>query len=172
MTSHKYKLVDEKNETAYKKLIKKKKVQYMENEIYENKYNCKNMWKCLKNSISLDNSNDGIKTIKVNNSKYENDKDIAHVLNNYFIQSIKEITSEIEDISFDCKHQAIHTSSFKFEQIIIEDIVPTSRKGIGQICPTLVFHTKMSRFAQLCMETHLLFNDKNSTKCTMNRLLD
>ena len=42
--------------------------------------------------------------IKVNNNTYENDKDIANSLNKYFIESIREMTSESHFLRLSTTH--------------------------------------------------------------------
>lgn len=66
---------------TYKKLVKIKKVKYMENKVKMNENNAKEMWKHLKQTVCLTRDNEGIKKVMIDGVLVANEMELANGLN-------------------------------------------------------------------------------------------
>lgn len=78
----------------YSKMIKKASNNYTKMSIKECEGDSKAMWKKLKELISEKQSE--VEKIEISGNILSNEKQVAETLNNYFIDSIKELNSNIK----------------------------------------------------------------------------
>ncbi|XP_067642463.1 uncharacterized protein [Eurosta solidaginis] len=106
----------------YKKLIKIKKIKYMEKYIALTSSDRKLMWKHLKQAVNLTEVRDNILTVIVNGKRYETPEDIAQALNSFFVDSISDINREIETLDSGDSVQYTVSTCLKFQEVTVDDI--------------------------------------------------
>ncbi|XP_036332761.1 uncharacterized protein LOC118744128 [Rhagoletis pomonella] len=107
----------------YKRMVKVKKVKYLEHKITVNIGDSKSMWKHLKNCISMSKEINAINKVLIHNNLYTTENEIAQSLNNYFIDSIIEITSNIEPGKKESFTTPNCTHNFKFIEIETDEVL-------------------------------------------------
>ena len=110
----------------YGNLLKFKKKKYYEEKIDINRGNPKLMWKTLKQLIKGEDHSFNIKTISfdINNSKVVASEltELANHFNNYFISSIREIVSTVENIENSNIYIQCNSNLNGFQPITIQDV--------------------------------------------------
>ncbi|XP_067619860.1 repetitive organellar protein-like [Eurosta solidaginis] len=106
----------------YKKLVKIKKVKYMENKVEMNENNAREMWKHLKQAVCLTRDNEGIKKAIIDGMMVENETELANGLNRFFINSVIEINNIIEPCRIALSDVQIN-SRLKFAKITTDEVI-------------------------------------------------
>lgn len=106
----------------YKKLVKIKKVKFMENKVKMSENNAKEMWKHLKQAACLTEDNDGIKKVVIDGVLVENDTEVANKLNLFFINSVIEINRNIPSIDLVMNNNQA-SCTFKFSNITTAEVI-------------------------------------------------
>ena len=106
----------------YKKMVRIKKIKYLENEINRNCSDSKKLWNSLKKTVSMQTVSSSIDKILVNGAIIEGDIDIANSFNRFFVESIVEINSKIDIISNYTLDLIQLDSNFKFNMVTVCDI--------------------------------------------------
>ena len=117
----------------YKKMVRTKKIQYLENKIDQNCDNSKKMWDCLKNTICIKNNRNRIDKILINGAIVEGDINIANSFNNYFVDSIIDINSNIDVIDRLSFELVRCDSRFIFENVTVCDIIAIVKRFRNKI---------------------------------------
>jgi hypothetical protein len=108
----------------YKKLIKIKKRQYIQNKINDAKFDQAKMWKCLKDLVKNNSNDREICELSINDVKYEDKSTIANKLNEFYIDSIHEIQQTIvwnrNDLSYDMSKWI--EATFSFHPITLDEL--------------------------------------------------
>ncbi|XP_067631780.1 uncharacterized protein spt4 isoform X1 [Eurosta solidaginis] len=112
----------------YKKLIKIKKIKYMEKNIALNSSDRKLMWKHLKQAVNLTEVRDNILTVIVNGIRYETPEDIAQALNSFFVDSIGDINREIETLDSGDSVQYTVSTCLKFQEVTVDDVILVAKR--------------------------------------------
>lgn len=105
----------------------------MENKIETNRDNCKNMWKCLKSAINMTDKNGSIDEITINNRVINEKLEMANYLNNYFINSVKDIVNNIETVRNTTNFEFNSATQCKFQEITTEYIINIVKKFENKI---------------------------------------
>ena len=106
----------------YKKMVRIKKVKYLENQIDRNCDDSKKMWSSLKKAINMKTEITSIDKILVEGAIIEGDINIANSFNRFFVNSIVEINNKIDiinNVSLDLVHCE---GSFSFDRVTVCDI--------------------------------------------------
>ena len=125
-----YKIV----KNRYKKLVRIKKIRYLENEIDRNQDDSKKMWSCLKKTIGKQSVISTVDKILINGAIVEGDIDIATSFNRFFVDSIVQINNNIEIIDNFTLELVYCDSRFCFNMVTvsdIEEIVNKFKRKIG-----------------------------------------
>jgi hypothetical protein len=78
----------------YKNSLRKAENNYILNKIETNRYRGKELWQILKSLY--DNKKEELREVEFNNIRTNDEKEIAHNFNEFFVKSIKEIQDNIE----------------------------------------------------------------------------
>lgn len=111
--------------TTYKKLIKRKKSEYIQTQIIESKNDQKLMWKNLKKIVKIKEVARNYDEIMFDNIRCEDNLEISDRFNNYFIDSVIAIQNEIDNIPrrrSDNDNVRMNTINFKFRRVSLEEI--------------------------------------------------
>lgn len=82
----------------YKEMIETERVNFYQQQIENNKNDKTKMWKCLKSMVRTENHAKLYCTIKFGGIAEPDDQVMFNKFNDYFIDSIIQIRSEIEDV--------------------------------------------------------------------------
>lgn len=109
----------------YKKMIKRKKTEYIQGQIRDSENDQKQMWKQLKKIVKIDTNVERMNEIKFNNVSSNDVKEIRCKFNDYFIDSILQIQREIDEPARtrnDVANPGIDTAKFKFREVSLQEI--------------------------------------------------
>ena len=81
------------------------------------------MWKYLKETVNMIQTNQPIRKIFINNRWMEYKLQLAESLNSYFIDSMTKINNEIENIDFEKSKINTYGNEFKFKQLDTTNIL-------------------------------------------------
>lgn len=95
----------------------------MERKITTNVGDTKEMWKHLKNCISMSKETNTINKVLIHENVYTTENDIAQALNDYFVDSITEICLNIEIIDKEFPILPNFAYSFKFQEIETDEVI-------------------------------------------------
>lgn len=105
----------------YKKMIKAKKIKYMETKVKEKSNDAKSMWKELKNMVKMKQSKEEIEYIIHDNVRISEVAQMAEKFNNYFLDSVLDLNESIDIISVPIKILQ-RSSVFDFKEMSIVEI--------------------------------------------------
>lgn len=132
-TDRNYSMEYSEAEKTYKKLIKRKKSEYIESQINESRFDQKLMWKNLKKIVKIEEKMETYDEVKFENIACSDNNEIRNKFNDYFINSIIEIQRDIEDVGAR-DEQIIAITSFKFREVSLREtteIILSFRNEIG-----------------------------------------
>lgn len=105
----------------YSKLLKIKKCEYNRGQIKAAMFDQKQMWKCLNKMISNKKSKASDEII-FEGVSYRNEKEICEKFNSYFINSIIQISEEIENGNENNIQIENSGVQFKFKRVDVDDV--------------------------------------------------
>ena len=123
-----------KQRNRVNKLVKIGKVKYYHEVINKDQSNPKAMWKHMNQLVGKGSKTTQIQRIKVNDSVFTKNDDIANVFNAYFAEIGENLSSQIPQTNF-CIDEFIEPVSAQFElnHLVIDDVKKVIRKLDGSM---------------------------------------